>query len=297
MNLVVIGHKGQLGWELCREARERGWPFQGFDLPEIDITDPENIRHHLSGIDSGVVVNAAAYTAVDKAESEKDAAFAVNALGAGLVAAACNENGLPLVHISTDYVFSGEKATDYLETDPVSPLGVYGESKAAGEDAVRKAWDRHVIVRTAWLYGVNGHNFVKTMLRLGKENETLRVVADQVGSPTDARDLAGAILTACQKMKATDSPHWGTYHYCGAGSTSWHGFAEAIFRFSRDRFPLKVRRVEAIPTTAYPTPARRPARSVLDCSRFEAAFGIVRRPWADSLRDMLNRLPLPDESV
>ena len=290
MQLVIIGHRGQLGWELSRLGATEGFETIGFDLPEIDITDPNNIQKHLKGIEKAIVINAAAYTAVDKAEKDQENAFAVNATGPGLLAFTCKEKKFPLIHISTDYVFNGEKKIDYTEADPVSPLGVYGQSKADGESAVRNTLPNHLIVRTAWLFGVHGQNFVKTMLRLGKENEKLRVVCDQVGCPTDAMDLASVILQACRMMKEGKTVPWGTYHYCGAGHTSWHGFAEAVFKLSRDLFPLKVRHVDPITTQEYPTAARRPNRSVLDCSKIEAAFGITRRFWGDSLKDMLLRL-------
>jgi dTDP-4-dehydrorhamnose reductase len=297
MRLLIIGSNGQLGWELCRLASHFKFECVELDLPDFDITNPNHIKHNIEGSSKSIVVNSAAYTAVDKAETDKDTAFAVNAVGPRLIAEVCRKKNLPLIQISTDYVFSGEKQTDYTENDLVCPLGVYGKSKAEGEQAVRELLPEHLIIRTAWLYGVHGHNFVKTMLRLGKEKEVLRVVSDQIGCPTDALDLAEAILLTCSVIRDKGSAPWGTYHFCGAGKTSWHGFAEKILEFAKDRIALKANRVEPISTQEYPTPAVRPKRSVLDCSKIEEAFAIRRREWSESLKDMILRLNLPGEAV
>lgn len=202
---------------------------------------------------------------MDRAETERDAAWAANCDGAAHIAASCRDMGIPLIHISTDYVFDGTKGGPYREDDPVNPLSVYGASKEAGERAVRDALREHVILRTAWVYSAHGHNFVKTMLRLAAECPALRVVADQTGAPTAAADLAAAIAHIATQIGAGNTA-WGTYHFTGAGAVTWHGFAEAIFaRAERWRGPKP--RVEAIATAEYPTPARRPANSVLDCAR------------------------------
>lgn len=285
-----MGAKGQLGWEICRQGGTHALEVIGLDLPKVDITDPAAIGKALDATRPFLVVNAAAYTAVDLAESEPDSAFAVNRDGPANLAALCSEVGIPLVHISTDYVFNGEKGSAYLESDPISALGVYGKSKATGEEAVRNHLREHIILRTSWLYGVHGANFVKTMLRLAKQEETLRVVADQFGCPTFAADLAEAVLMIAACYRDGGETAWGTYHYCGEGSTSWHGFAETIIRLARPHDTLQVRQVTALKTEEYPTPARRPANSVLDCSLIRERFGISPRPWKDSLANMITRM-------
>ncbi|MEJ2233181.1 MAG: dTDP-4-dehydrorhamnose reductase [Syntrophobacterales bacterium] len=192
--------------------------------------------------------------------------------------------------MSTDFVFDGEKRGPYHETDQVSPLNVYGKSKAAGEIAVRERLQEHIILRTAWVYGVHGNNFVKTMLRLGREREVVHVVDDQYGCPTYAADLAETILKIAAQFLDDGQVQWGTYHYCGKGVTSWYGFAEAIFSVAAEYVALRVRQVEPISTAQYPTAARRPANSVLDCSLVERSFGIVPKPWDESLARMLEQV-------
>ena len=259
------------------------------DLPEIDIANPSAVKNEVSQADVSLIINAAAYTAVDQAESEPELAFAVNRDGSAYLASSCAEVGIPLIHISTDYVFDGSKKGPYFEKDPVSPLGVYGRSKAAGETEVRDHLQKHIILRTAWLYGIHGQSFVKTMLRLGREKEVLRVVADQYGCPTYAVDLAEAILAIAVQIGEELNIAWGTYHYCGRGVTTWHGFAEAIFDLAKQNHSLIVKKVIPITTAEYPTPAKRPANSVLDCSLITRHFGISSRPWKESLARMINR--------
>lgn len=290
MKILVIGADGQLGWELCRKGNEEGFRIIPLDLPDFDITNPSQVKKAFSETDASVVINAAAYTAVDKAESEPERAFAVNRDGPANLAYSCAEAGIPLIHISTDYVFDGNKKSPYFETDTVSPLGVYGKSKADGEKEVRKHLQAHIILRTAWLYGVHGHNFVKTILRLGGEKEVLRVVADQYGCPTYAADLAEAALVIADRLLDGSNTPYGTYHYCGRGSTSWHGFAEKIVELAGNHFPLKVKTLEPIKTEEYHTPAKRPADSVLDCSLIKEFFGIRSKPWQESLNRMIERL-------
>jgi dTDP-4-dehydrorhamnose reductase len=288
--IIIVGSNGQLGWELVRQSRLKGLEAQALDCPGIDIGDPLSIRSCLTPMRVKIIVNAAAYTAVDKAEAEPDAAFAVNREGARNLAVFCKERRVPLIHISTDYVFDGTKDGAYLETDLVAPLGIYGRSKETGEAEVRRLLESHVIIRTAWLYGVHGQNFVKTMLKLGRDRETLRVVADQWGCPTYAADLAGAALKVAGLYLAGSTIAWGTYHYCGAGMASWHGFGSAIVELARKYESLKVREVIPITTAEYPTPARRPENSVLDCSKIERNFAVRRRPWKESLSEMIDRL-------
>ena len=288
MRILVIGAGGQLGWELCNKGVEHGLDILPVDLPDFDITKPSAIKNTVDQAGASLVINAAAYTAVDQAEKESDLAFKVNRDGPAYLASICAEVEIPLIHISTDYVFDGNKKNPYLETDPVSPLGVYGRSKAAGEAEVRAGLAEHVILRTAWLYGVHGHNFVKTMLRLGREKESLRVVADQYGCPTYAADLADAVLAISEKFLKNHKLAWGTYHYCGNGVTTWHGFAKRIFELAKNFDSIVLKEVVPVKTEEYPTPAKRPANSVLDCSLLVRNFGIQPRPWTESLADMIN---------
>ena len=290
MRLLIIGSNGQLGWELCRQGRRQAWDIQGVDLPDFDITNETQVIEQVETVGPQFIVNASAFTAVDKAESEPELAYEVNANGPRKLARVCAIHDIPLIHISTDYVFAGDKKTPYKETDVMAPIGIYGKSKAAGEKAVREELHSHIIIRTAWLYGFYGSNFVKTMLKVGKDHETISVVADQYGCPTYAADLAGAILKIIDQSEATKEKKWGTYHYCGKGETTWHGFAEAIFYIARDKTALKVKKVLPIPTDAYPTPAKRPTNSVLDCNRIQSAYNIQIPPWKDSLIEMLTLL-------
>jgi len=290
MKLLITGSNGQLGWELLRQGEERGFSIVPLDLPEFDITDQIAVTNVVDRSDPDVVINAAAYTAVDKAESDHALTFAVNREGPFYLAIACAEKGIPLIHVSTDYVFDGLKNGPYLETDPVSPVGIYGKSKAEGEAEVRRNLKEHIIVRTAWLYGVHGNNFVKTMLKLGKEREEIKVVADQYGCPTFAADLAGAILDITSRIKEDSNIPWGTYHYCGGGSTTWFGFASRIFEIAKGYESFKLEKVTPIKTAEYPTPAKRPANSVLDCSLLAKEFNLYPPLWDKSLETMLGCL-------
>jgi dTDP-4-dehydrorhamnose reductase len=296
MKVLVIGANGQVGYELVRRGANQGLQMVGLDLPEIDITKSASVKKVMDQDGFAMLINAAAYTAVDTAESEPNFAFAVNSDGPVHLASACAEVGIPIVHISTDYVFDGRKKGAYLESDPVSPLGVYGKSKAAGEVEVRNRLQEHIILRTSWLYGVHGQNFVKTMLQLGREHTVLRVVADQYGCPTYAADLAEAILAIAAKHREGRQIAWGTYHYCGSGVTNWHEFAEKIFELARQHDSFTVRTVEPITTAEYPTPAERPANSVLDCSLITKRFSITPRPWPERLARMLELMLSPRES-
>jgi dTDP-4-dehydrorhamnose reductase len=288
MKLLVLGAGGQVGHELSRLPWPADYRIAAFDRAAVDITQGEAVAAAFECERPDIVINAAAYTAVDRAETEPDAAWAGNCAGPGHLAAACHAAGIPLIHISTDYVFDGSKPGPYREDDPVNPLGIYGHSKEAGDRAVREALPEHVILRTAWVYSAHGHNFVKTMLRVAAERPVLRVVADQTGSPTSAADIAGAIAAIARRVAAGDR-HWGTYHFAGGGAVTWHGFAEAIFELAapwRGAPP----KVEAITTADYPTPARRPPNSVLDCRHIGEVFGIVPRPWREALAEVIGEL-------
>jgi dTDP-4-dehydrorhamnose reductase len=290
MRILLTGANGQVGWELSNRGRQRGLEILALDRSALDIKDPSSVEKEVSQPGVFLVVNAAAYTAVDQAELEPELAFSVNRDGPAYLASACAKAGIPLIHISTDFVFDGEKRGPYHETDQVSPLNVYGKSKAAGEIAMRERLQEHIILRTAWVYGVHGNNFVKTMLRLGREREVVHVVDDQYGCPTYAADLAETILKIAAQFLDDGQVQWGTYHYCGKGVTSWYGFAEAIFSVAAEYVALRVRQVEPISTAQYPTAARRPANSVLDCSLVERSFGIVPKPWDESLARMLEQV-------
>jgi dTDP-4-dehydrorhamnose reductase len=287
MKILVIGANGQLGSQLCSRGKELVLDVVGLDLPAFDITDPFAVEKAFGQDGISLIINAAAYTAVDQAESEPQLAFSVNQDGPAHLASCCAKSKLPLVHVSTDYVFDGQKKTPYLETDPVRPLSVYGRSKTAGELAVRERLPEHIILRTSWLYGVSGNNFVKTMLRLGREKEQLKVVADQYGCPTYSADLAEAILVIAAYIRDGRNMAWGTYHYCGEGITTWHAFAEAIFGLAKEHDSLVVKEVERISTKEFPTPASRPANSALDCSLIKKHFGIHTKLWPESLARML----------
>jgi len=289
MTVLVVGAKGQLGHDMLKKLSARGLNFTAVDVDELDITDPVAVDRAIFADPPSVVINTAAYTAVDKAETEPDLAFAVNRDGCAHLAAACAKSGIPLIHISTDYVFDGTQKNPYREDDPVSPIGVYGRSKAAGDEAIRYLLDEHFIIRTAWLYGQYGHNFVKTILKLGRSHEEIRVVNDQYGCPTNAADLADAISAMALKCVKGRNLTWGTYHYCGEGSTTWHGFATSIIEMAREHESLRVQQVVPIPTEAYPTPAKRPKNSVLDCSRIQEAFGIYPVRWQISLKEVIQR--------
>jgi len=289
MKLLVTGSKGQVGRELQNRGVNRGMTVVGVDIEDIDIADKQAVEKLVADVDADLVVNAAAYTAVDAAEENAELAFRVNHAGPANLATACLAGKMPLVHISTDYVYGGDQKGAYKEDDPVAPLGVYAQSKADGDKAVAGILEAHVILRTAWVYGVHGHNFVKTMLRLGKERAQLSVVDDQTGCPTDAADLADAILDMAQQILQKNDLPWGIFHFCGGGQTTWYGFARKIFKLAEQYDAFTVNAVNPVPTSAYPTPARRPANTVLDCSKITRTFGIVPRPWEESLGDMLRR--------
>jgi dTDP-4-dehydrorhamnose reductase len=288
MKILVAGHRAMLAQALIPCLQQAHYEVVGCGRPGFDITQAASIKTLLETVRPDVVMNTTAYTAVDRAESEPEAAFAVNRDGAAFLASACDAMHVPLVHLSTDYIFDGTQNRPYREDDAAAPLGVYGQSKWEGEAAVRASQPQHVIVRTSWLYGIQGSNFVKTMLRLAQEQQVLRVVDDQHGCPTWTMDLARALTVICRSLQDDTHPTpWGTYHYCGSGQTTWYGFAGAIFEAVRTSGATLPQRLEPIPTTAYPTPARRPSYAVLNCQKFEAAFGLTPRPWQESLHDCL----------
>jgi dTDP-4-dehydrorhamnose reductase len=287
--VLVTGGAGQVGIELARRNWPDGWQATVLTRADLDLTDTAAIAAKVAERPWAAVINAAAFTGVDKAETEQVAAWQVNALAPAVFAAACAKAGVPIVQVSTDYVFAGDRARAWQPEDPVAPLGVYGASKLGGELAVRTSGARHAIVRTAWVVSAHGANFVKTMLRVGAERERLTVVADQHGSPTSAADLAGALATIAMRLADDADAPGGTWHFSNSGPTTWHGFATEIFaQAARRGGPTPA--VDAIPTSAYPTPARRPANSLLDTATLTRDFGIAPRPWRAALSDILDEL-------
>ncbi len=298
---LVLGCKGQVGQELLARSSEFDISATGLDVPDIDITDRASVEQAIAAFRPNVILNAAAYTAVDKAEAEPDLAFAVNAHGPRLLAEVCAAVQIPLFHISTDYVYNGAKPSPYHEDDLIAPLGVYGRSKADGDEAIRKALETHIILRTTWVFSAHGENFVKTMLRLAAEHDQLQVVNDQHGCPTAAGDIAGALLTMVRFFFNTPeamADKWGTYHYSCTKPTTWHGFAHAIIAGFAARGGRSVP-VVPISTDDYPTLATRPANSVLDCSKIEETFVMNRRAWPQALDETLDQLisPRPHEET
>jgi dTDP-4-dehydrorhamnose reductase len=293
ISILLTGGDGQVGTELRRLAPAH-WRIAAPDEQELDLTDPDAIAAAVASGDWSAVINAAAYTAVDKAESAVTLAWRVNALGPAALAEATAKAGIPLVHISTDYVFDGGKPGYYVEGDPVGPMGVYGASKEGGEQAVRTGNPRHVIVRTAWLVSPHGSNFVKTMLRLGADRPVLRVVDDQRGCPTSAGDLAEALITITERLVSDAEAPCGDYHFVNAGEATWCEFARTIFEFGRS-FDHPTPTVEGITTADYPTPARRPANSRLSTDKIRRDFGVEPRPWREAIEEIVAQLLLPQK--
>lgn len=296
MTVLLFGGNGQLGQELRRALAPLGEVVattRSGSLPDgsacevADFNAPASLTALLDRVRPDVVVNAAAYTAVDRAEDDRDAAWRANAEAPGVIARWCAAAGVPMVHYSTDYVFDGQGTRPYREEDTTAPLGAYGGSKLDGEQAIRAAGGRHLIFRTAWVYAPHSANFLRTMLRVGAERDVLRVVADQVGTPTPAALIADVTAQALQHPGGLS----GTWHLTANGETSWHGFAEAIFAEAVAAGKLaRAPKVEAITTAEYPTPAKRPAYSGLDVSKLEADFGIALPSWQDGLKRVIAEL-------
>ncbi|KQS52881.1 NAD(P)-dependent oxidoreductase [Brevundimonas sp. Leaf363] len=289
VHILVTGGAGQVGLALRRAA----WPAEVVihapDHAELDITDPAAVAAAFARTPFKAVINAAAYTAVDKAETDREAAFAVNATAPGLLAAAAARSGAAMLQVSTDYVFDGSKSAPYVEDDAWGPLGVYGASKLAGEQAVLAAHPRAVILRTAWVLSPDRANFLKTMLRLAADRPALRVVEDQIGCPTSAADIAETLKTLTLRFLADPGAPSGVYHFVNAGETSWAGLARHILTLSAARGGPTAT-VEGIPTTDYPTPARRPANSRLATDKIARDFAIHPRPWQDAVAEIVDQL-------
>jgi dTDP-4-dehydrorhamnose reductase len=289
--MVVTGREGQVVLSLLeRGATDERFEVIALGRPELDLSAPETIEAALREARPDVIVSAAAYTAVDQAESDEEAATVINGMAAGKIAEAAAALGVPVIHISTDYVFDGSKAAPYVESDPVAPIGAYGRSKLAGENAVTAATPNHAILRTAWVYSPFGKNFLKTMLKLAETRDSLNVVDDQIGNPTSALDIADAVLTIAANLIDSDDPALrGTFHMTGAGEASWADFAIEIFARSAGMGGPSAE-VGRIPSSAYPTPAKRPANSRLDCSLLEARHGTRLPDWKQSTSIIVERL-------
>jgi len=286
--ILVTGRSGQVACSLAE--RNSGHELIFAARPHFDLADAGSIAATIDDVKPDVIISAAAYTAVDKAEEEPEIAMRINGEAPGLIGAAAARLGIPVLHLSTDYVFDGRLDRRYRPGDPVSPLGIYGQSKWAGEQALAASGAAHAIIRTAWVYSPFGANFVKTMLRLATDREEISVVSDQIGCPTSALDIAGMLLRIVESWNEEPGLGLGQiYHFCGAGETSWAGFAREIFAQSESRGGPAAR-VNDIATADYPTLAQRPANSRMDCSRLREVFGIVPLPWRDALAPVVERL-------
>jgi dTDP-4-dehydrorhamnose reductase len=289
-SILIIGKIGQVGWELRRTLAPLG-RVVSVDFPDIDLTDGKSIVHWVRETRPQVIVNAAAYTAVDKAESESEKCNLINGVAPGILAEEARKLSALMVHYSTDYIFDGTKTIAYTETDPPNPLGAYGQSKLVGDQAVQQVDGNHLIFRLCWVYGARGQNFMLTMMRLAREREKLRVVRDQFGCPTWSRMIAETTALALRQVLAASEPGGfkGVYHLAASGQTNWHGFAKAIIGL----MPIegkKCRQIEPITTQEYPLPAKRPAYSVLSCDKLERTFGLHLPDWNESLQQVMESL-------
>jgi dTDP-4-dehydrorhamnose reductase len=294
--ILITGGSGQLGDALVKLCLGRGVAVKAVSRPEFDFERPETIAACFVAAKPDLVINAAAYTAVDKAESDVAAATAGNHTGPLALARLCERAGIPFIHVSTDYVFNGNKGAPYVETDPTGPTGVYGTTKRDGEEAILATGAQAVILRTAWVYAAHGKNFARTMLTAGRKMPVLRVVADQRGTPTAAPDLAAAILAIASKIRETgwQPSYRGIFHATGAGETTWHGFARAIFEDAAAS-GYAAPEVQGIRTQEWPTPTRRPPDSRLDCGKLARVFGVTLPEWRDTLPGIVQNLLLPDQ--
>jgi len=289
MKILLLGKNGQVGWELHRTLAPLA-AVTAVDYPQVNFAEPATLRALVAANDPTVVVNAAAYTAVDKAESEPELCRQINAVAPGILAEAAKKAGALMVHYSTDYIFDGTKTSPYVETDAPNPLGAYGRSKLEGDQAVKASGANHLIFRLCWVYGARGQNFMLTMQRLAREREKLRVVGDQLGCPTWSRMIAEATTLALKPVLAgaDHSAYNGEYHLAASGQANWHEFASRIIELMPET-ERRCRAVERITTSEYPTPAKRPAYSVLDCDKLQKTFGLRLPHWEASLRQVLDK--------
>lgn len=290
MRVLITGARGQVGQELMQSA-PASWQISGFGSKALDISDAQQVLDTVQQLQPQLIINAAAYTAVDKAESDQDRAYAVNQHGTRNLAAAAQRFDCPLLHISTDYVFDGKHNQPYTEHDIPAPNSVYGDSKWQGEQAITAVCHKYIIVRTSWVFGFRGNNFVKTMLRLGQERDALSIVSDQVGGPTSARSIAQALWQVAQQYQSSGDCPWGTYHFSGTPTCSWHDFACEIFTQATTLGLIaKTPKLNPIKTCDYPTPAQRPAYSVLDNTKISQQFNIAQSDWKSELNFVLRQL-------
>lgn len=285
MKVLITGQHGQVSRELQLQLQGLG-ELIVLGRDQLDLANADQIRQQIRAHRPDLIINAAAHTAVDQAESEPDAAFAINAIAPGVLAEEAKALGIPLIHYSTDYVFDGSKPDPYTEADTPNPLGVYGQSKLAGEEAIAAVGGDYLILRTSWVYSSHGKNFLLTMQRLLQEKPQMRIVADQIGAPTRAGSIARSTRALIERWQAGEPGEWGIYHLTNQGETSWFGFAEAIGAHLRTQGKACAE-LEAIPSSAYPTPAKRPLNSRLDCSRLQQQWHVSQPSWQDALRECL----------
>ena len=288
--ILILGANGQVGKELSKRADDFEVNATAFTRTELDITDSQAVARVLENLRPHTVINAAAYTAVDDAEKRPEEAYRVNRDAPENLAKICEKLSIPIIHISTDYVFDGKKSGAYLEGDPVRPLGIYGRSKEAGEAVIRDNTEKYIIFRTSWVYAAHGNNFLRTMMRLANERSELNIVEDQCGVPTCAVDIADALLLISKRItNNTLEPLWGTFHYTSRNPTTWRSFAEEIFK-ELQNYKMSVPLVNGIPSSQYPTPALRPLNSVLNCDKIERVFSVPRRDWKEGMREVVAQL-------
>ncbi|MBD8670115.1 dTDP-4-dehydrorhamnose reductase [Pseudomonas lurida] len=285
MRILITGQHGQVSRELQRHLQGLG-ELIVLGRDQLDLANPDQVRQQVRAHRPDLIINAAAHTAVDQAQSEPEVAFAINATAPGVLAEEAKALGIPLIHYSTDYVFDGSKPAPYTEADTPNPLGVYGQSKLAGEQAIAAVGGEHLILRTSWVYSSHGKNFLLTMQRLLQEKPQMRIVADQIGAPTWAGSIASSTRTLIERWQAGEPGEWGVYHLTAGGETSWFGFAQAIGEHLRQQGKACAD-LEPIPSSAYPTPAKRPLNSRLDCTRLQQQWHVSQPHWQDALRECL----------
>ncbi|MBU1926854.1 MAG: dTDP-4-dehydrorhamnose reductase [Gammaproteobacteria bacterium] len=291
MKILITGAQGQLAWDLINAQQATSFECIGLSRKELDITHEDNIQSVLSEVKPNTVINVAAYTQVDRAEEEKDLAFQINGLGPQLLAKQCNTRNIPLIHVSTNYVFDGKQTQPYREEDPTHPINVYGASKLEGEIHVKNECAQHIILRVSGLFGKHGNNFVKTMLRLFQEREELNVVDDQFICPTPTCDIATSIWQIIERLStATQKPQWGTYHYNSSPPVSWYQFTETLLEIARTHRSFRIQALHAISTDQFKTAEKRPLNSVLNCEKIFKVFGIEQRSWEPGLRQLIEDL-------
>ena len=290
MNILLFGNKGQIGREIEELVKIKDIKITGFDVDSLDITDAEQVSSVFKqsvGVD--FAINSAAYTNVDKAEDEYEKAYQVNCIGVKNLALSCRQYNIPLLHISTDYVFSGEKPSSYAETDVAEPHGVYGKSKLAGDQVLESIWHKHIILRVSWVFGKYGNNFVKTILRLAQERYVLNVVCDQFGCPTAAADIARVLFEIAEKV-LRGKEKWGIYNYCNYPVVTWYEFATKIVELGRNRLQLRVKQINKIATDEFPTKAKRPKNSELFVEKINKDYGILRKSWDGCLCEVIDAI-------